>query len=209
MIKNKQMLKNYIFTFLTIICISCNYKKPSVESADTSQGEFSKFDSLVKLHFPSKMTEVQEVFLMPSLSEEFEIPDGILHNGIFLRRIYSLSHSELETIQLDTKDAMFSAKHAHCCFICDSYENTSYRTKCLNGEFPVSTFFQERANLGIDDPFLASDFDIYIIDAKQGEFVPNELMILENCEDNWDHGFTRGIALSQPRMIALYWVQIW
>lgn len=79
---------------------------------------------------------------------------------------------------------MFSGKHRDCCFLCDSYENFSYSTKCLNGKVPASTFSQERAHLGIDDPFLPSDFDIYIIDAKQGEFVPKDLLILENCEDN-------------------------
>lgn len=90
-----------IFIFgwcFSTILISCNYKNPSVESAHTSQDEFPKFDSLVKFHFPSKMKVIQEVFLILSLSEEFEIPDGILHNGIFLRRIYSLSSSELKNI---------------------------------------------------------------------------------------------------------------
>ena len=101
-----------------------------------------------------------------------------------------------------------------CSFVLDrsknkymSYENCISCTSC----FPIPRFIEEGDYFNINDQYpLPNDFDIYILEAKKGHFLDNHLINdMINVPNNWKHGMTRGIAISEERNIAIYYIDIW
>ncbi len=57
---------------------------------------------------------------------------------------------------------------------------------------------------------LNKEFQIYIIDAKQGMYVNSDLLSKENLmPENWKHGFTKGYAISKKERTIIYWTVVW
>jgi len=57
---------------------------------------------------------------------------------------------------------------------------------------------------------LSNDFKLYILGAESGTFINEKY--LEECEclpDKWKHGYSKGIAISEERWVAIYWIVVW
>lgn len=57
---------------------------------------------------------------------------------------------------------------------------------------------------------LSSDFVIYVLDSKLGKFLPkSDITKGKYMPKKWRNGLSRGVALSEKREIAIYWIIIW
>ncbi len=57
---------------------------------------------------------------------------------------------------------------------------------------------------------LSDDYTLYVLDAKSGKFVTDSLLSkYEFMPKNWEHGFSRGIAVNKKENIVIYWLNVW
>lgn len=192
-------LYTFIFLFFLILS-SCSHGQLPVSG-------HHKFDSLVQLHFP-KERALFDLAAFPYLSDEVFVPEDLLNTGAFYRATYELSSLDIPKLKKSFKVKKM-LKHKECCFICYNEPKKLYKMDCSESEVPISTFGMERSQLDIKDDYLSSDFDIYIIDADSGIFIPERNLINQTCDNSFDHGFSRGVAISEERGLAIYWVQFW
>ena len=103
-----------------------------------------------------------------------------------------------------------------------SYINDSWYFKikgCASGEESKIVFKRNyrNNNNNIAIPFFNNDdidnirdFKIYLIAAESGtylrEYLPNNKNLLPK---NWQHGYSKGFAISEKENIIVYWVMIW
>ncbi len=192
-----------LFSFLLGIT-SCEVSKKPQELTGNKT-----FDSLVNIHFPSQFLFEYENSTLPVFEDEIYLPDDFLNKGAYVRKSYKLSDSEAEQLTKTLKKTTSRIKHREACTLCAYKDNSIYRTDCDINDPPLSVFFQERQYFGITTEFLGDDFDIYIVDSKKGKYIPNRHLAKTICSEYWSHGFTRGVAISKKKGLAIYWVQFW
>lgn len=57
---------------------------------------------------------------------------------------------------------------------------------------------------------LTDDFIVYVMGAEPGRYMEDKY--LHDCEclpENWKHGYSKGVALSDKRQVIIYWVAVW
>lgn len=57
---------------------------------------------------------------------------------------------------------------------------------------------------------LTDDFKLYVIDAKPGKYIDEKY--LQKCDclpENWQNGYSKGVALSDEKQVVIYWVIVW
>ncbi len=170
--------------------------------------EHPMFDSLLQLQFPDRQ-EWYSRGAFPIMFDDEYLPEDFLHMGAFYYAIHKFTSPEIAKIKQSLAGSQQILKHEKCCFICPENPTGTYRIDCTETEVPIPYFGSEREQLGIDAAYLSTDFDIYIIDAAEGLFIPSKNLIKHSCSDNWQHGFSRGVALSEQRGVAIYWVEFW
>ncbi len=78
------------------------------------------------------------------------------------------------------------------------------------GKFPVPNFWDDSENFGNTECNLAKDFELLILEAKAGKFLPDSCLVSgEYMPNNWKHGITRGVAISKERRKVIYWYVNW
>ncbi len=84
----------------------------------------------------------------------------------------------------------------------------TFASKCPNPSLPVpclTVLFDE-----LDKVTLEQDFELYIIEAKQGEYLDSESLSSGlGMPPEWKNGYTRGVALDNKNQKAIYWLIIW
>jgi hypothetical protein len=190
--------------FLTAIFSGC------VSQNRESDELFDRFVSEFTEHFPKKLPVglLHEVSFYPSTEGGFEIPSDMLNAGEFIRRGYELGDGVRSLI--DSIHFIGSSKHIDSdCFTCNR-RNRGFASTCKKFSFPLPTFYPEVDQIYNTEKYLPDDFIIYVIAAEPGIFLPEENLIITTCEDEkWNHGYSRGIAISEKRGIAIYWLEMW
>ncbi len=162
-------------------------------------------------HFPNgdKRHEMASTAFYP----KFENHAG---EGVYIRKTYQYSKNKISQIIQNLNDNnAFVVKHSDSCNLyLELYfdKDLNKKTACLN-KFPVPAFWEEKVFLGIQESkYLPDDFDLYIIEIKQGIFIGE---IQRNDEDDlfgypeWRNGLSKGVAISEERRICIYWTEIW
>jgi hypothetical protein len=101
----------------------------------------------------------------------------------------------------------------------DTYENrkdvevtdsTKVNQDCYKNKYPIPNFIDYDNPKKNSDLKLDGNFDIYILDAKAGNYfkefdlIPNPQMPI-----HWKNGYSKGIAISESKKIVIYWSVIW
>jgi hypothetical protein len=82
--------------------------------------------------------------------------------------------------------------------------------KCLHNNLPIPNFYRNYFATDLTESKLPNDFVLYVIDAKKGKYWDDRyLRGGENLPKEWEHGYSKGIALSEKRRIAIFWFNIW
>ena len=57
---------------------------------------------------------------------------------------------------------------------------------------------------------LTEDFILYVLDAEPGKYIDDKYLQECNClPDNWKHGYSKGVAMSDKKHTIIYWLVVW
>lgn len=94
-------------------------------------------------------------------------------------------------------------------------ENTDYDKRlldrpCYTGLYPIPNFWHNDFTTNETECKLPDDFVLYVIDAKQGKYLKEELLTSGwFMPKQWKNGYSKGLAMSRKRNIIIYWLVIW
>lgn len=142
----------------------------------------------------------------------FPVFDDMKNAGAFTKHTYNLKRDELtnliKELDLDSYPKFVHSKTD--CFPCKKNDNPEYVSLCVVSELPIPTFYHERKALEIGDQYLPDDFSIYVLEAKEGRFLPDDALVTNRCSNKkWPHGYSRGVAISTKRELAIFWLEMW
>lgn len=188
---------------LVVLLVNC----VQVESRDRV---FKNFDQELVSHFPrNEKGMIYWSTFYPSANSGFS---DMMNAGAFTKHTYQFTQEEIsETILALGLDTIPRIIHSDVrCIECQNDDNKESSIKCLGERGPIPTFYHERQNLKIESKFLSDDFVLYLIDAKEGIYLPEYALIKDKCPiERWAHGYSRGIAISNERKLAIFWLEIW
>lgn len=108
-----------------------------------------------------------------------------------------------------------------CQFIISGLSELIIKNECSCQTLPIPDFILELhkykllgEDIDIEDVDysklkLPADFEYYV-DAKKGVFIEDKFF-LENLDlpDCWEHGYSRGFAISKKRNMVIIWLEMW
>lgn len=85
-----------------------------------------------------------------------------------------------------------------------------YDLGCDSNDIPVPNFWSTKFADTANKCNLQSNFDIFVINARQGIYI-NKKYLKENINlpHVWEHGYSKGVALSRKNSVIIYWVIVW
>jgi hypothetical protein len=105
--------------------------------------------------------------------------------------------------------------------VTDQIKDDIIKMDSLNA-YPIPNFFQfiySDKDIGLwnfnQDKKLSKcnlpfDYKIFVIESKKGKYFNNNLLDKENfMPKSWEHGLSRGVAISKEDGIIIYWLNIW
>jgi len=179
-------------------------------TGSTSHGQteaFSRFDANFVSHFPDPDNTLSLVKYV-----EFFPTRNWPNRGAYIRYTYKIDKGDFDVLTNSVElSSLQSTKQSNSdCVPCVEAKNSAYQSTCSVFKYPIPTFQEERRFFNIEGNYLPDDFTIYVIDAEPGIFLPEKNLIKTPCEDEkWNHGYSRGIAVSKERGIAIFWLEIW
>jgi hypothetical protein len=197
-------------SLLFLVILSCS--TPKQENQEET-GILTRFDQRFIKHFPTNKNYLilQETLFYPEFDKGFYESPEFLNTGAFAIRTYGLSDRELDqlfnSLNLNEIDPV---KHSNSdCFPCHR-KKAGRPTECNGLKTPTPTFSNERDLFKIDGEYLTDDFDLYIIDAEPGNFLPPKNLIKTECVNSkWNHGYSIGVALNRKLKVAIFWTELW
>jgi hypothetical protein len=94
----------------------------------------------------------------------------------------------------------------------DSMKEKNIITRNINNDTTniILPIFEQNS---INDIGLTDDYKIYFIDSKQGKFINENYYetdtLITIMPKRWEHGYSRGYALSDKQKQIIYWVVVW
>lgn len=202
-----------VITILLAFC-TCNFpnRKPGGVKAKnekyyTSLNRFSK--SMIN-HFPDKVNEKSHLY------ESFspEVGEVGIHLMTFFEttpRIdnYIARYKPAEDSLLVINRFANSKNYGYNILI-STNDSIQIEKEFFLGKYPVPNFWSNIYSTDSTTCKLPNDFILYVIEAKPGKFVDNSMLTDGRCmPKKWKNGFSKGIAISEERKIAIYWLVIW
>ena len=83
--------------------------------------------------------------------------------------------------------------------------------ECYKDKYPVPTFYNQNVFYTSETAYhLTNDFTIYVFESKKGIFLPKEQLPKNKyMPEEWEHGISKGVALSEKQNVIIYWLIIW
>ena len=82
---------------------------------------------------------------------------------------------------------------------------------CYSGKYPIPNFSNfSRYQLDSSECRLAEDFTVYVLECETGKFMEDtKLPVGKYMPNEWKHGYSKGLAVSEERNLVIHWVIIW
>ena len=196
---------------LFIVLVGCS--TPKQQNQEDSE-ILARFDQRFTEHFPiinSNFPVLNEILFYPEFDNGFYESEEFLNTGAHARRTYGLNDRELDEIfnSLSLSE-IEPVKHSDSdCFSCHR-KKVGRPTECINLEKPTPVFSNERELFKIDGDHLTDDFDLYILEAEPGNYLPPKNLTNSVCiNTKWNHGFTKGVAINRKLKVAIFWIELW
>ncbi|NLR95054.1 hypothetical protein [Flammeovirga agarivorans] len=207
------MLKKLFFILLTIT--SCSVRNYDLENSLNQ--ELEKYDSSLVDHFPKKIYNSYKSTSLHYYDDFYESPHLYLvcNPENFSQLVSEIKIKSVEIYKSNTKD---------CLNIVDGYINkknryyydrTKRRFKRVlkNGScnsLPLPNFYSIYSDNKINSNKLLKGFDYYLLSCSKGTYLDSTHKIdTIYTLENWEHGYSKGIALNEKKEVAIYWLCIW
>lgn len=81
---------------------------------------------------------------------------------------------------------------------------------CLNNKLPLPNFYLSHYTSKGTECGLEDDFILYVLDARHGKFWDDKYLYGGKFMPNlWEHGYSKGIAISKMKKAIIFWFVIW
>ena len=199
-------MKKIILLILSLFAIVCNTHEYSLEN------DLKSFDEKFVNHFPN-----QNNLKLKSYHYSYPQDSLVTNFGAFLTAEYTISGSADSLINTYLDESIKICHHNDSCNIILPVVYFSNHTienpillPCDTEYIPVPNFRDNLYDIDTTANFLPNDFTIYILEAKPGKYIRDGLLYKNNIMPaSWEHGYTKGVAISKERMLAIYWIYIW
>jgi len=83
--------------------------------------------------------------------------------------------------------------------------------QCYENKYPIPNFSNfSKYQTEKTDCKLKTDFTIYVLESRTGIFLDDKnLPESKFMPEKWEHGYSKGVAISEEREIIIYWIIIW
>jgi hypothetical protein len=221
----KKMKRNYVLILLLMFVMTCScqneLKNPHQLILEDWNNKYSEqksfFPSELTSHFPKTLSESIVTFT-DNISAEM--------GSLELMVIDSIKNDSLVKLQKNLESICIGKYIASdsCLLIINRFltrskyykvKNTDYdkhliERPCYSELFPIPNFWHNNLTTNDTECKLPADFVLYVIDAKQGKYLKEELLTTGwFMPMQWRNGYSRGIAISPERNIIIYWLGIW
>jgi hypothetical protein len=141
----------------------------------------------------------------------------------FIHKVNKDSISILKNRYKKKSKAVYSASDS-CLFIVNRFMNNDnygylkikdehykdINKECYSDKLPIPNFWHNRYTTDSTDCKLPPDSEIYVIDAKKGQFLKKELLSKrKDMPSEWKNGVSYGVAISESKNIIIYWTVMW
>lgn len=178
----------------------------------------AKYDDKYIAHFPKEIYRDTHLELNESVSPEFDMIRFTLFNKTNEKEIKKIKNKYKKSI------GIYSAAE-NCLLIVNRFansENNGINIKlsdaekdlidknCYNRKYPIPNFWHNQFTTESTECRLPKDFTIFVIDAKPGIYLSEEkLSDGKFMPNNWKHGYSYGICISEEQNVIIYWVVMW
>lgn len=203
-----------IFTIFFVFC-TCNSQNSTSSRLKVKNEKYSnslnRFDKNLTKHFPDKIEEKTNLY------ERFSPKVGEV--GIHLMTSFETTPKIEDTILARYKP------NEDCLFVINRFANNQnygynisisttdsiqIEKDCFLNRYPVPNFWSNSYSTDSTICKLPNDFVLNVLEAKSGKFLEDSLLTDGKfMPKKWKNGFSRGIAISEKRKIAIYWLVFW
>jgi len=210
----------YLVIFIISVLLSCNGQQSMLNETNLKykNHHLKKFDKDFIDHFPSRITTPKNTIISAENTER-----GFI--GMLLYE-YDMEVEEIITIENRLKnEAMKYYKSEDSCLLVinrfDTDKTFGYPKKiilpdsisvnrsCYQDLLPIPKFFKyknEDSNSIKNETMLPSGFNIYVLEAKSGNYFGKyDLISNRQMPDGWKNGYSKGVAVSQKHRCVIYW----
>ena len=203
---NNQEVKNQDSRKLVLDDLNLKYKAAK---------EF--FGELYIEHFPNKITENNITF-----TETYSPEVGNLELMVIDTIASNETYRDIKKLELQ---ALARYKANDSCLLVvnwfinnDNYyrvqpskdELIEYNKKCFSDKLPIPNFWHNDYTTDSTVCKLPSDFLIFVLESQSGRFMSDKYLTNgKQMPQNWENGFSRGIAISEEKRVVIYWLIIW
>ena len=204
--------KNIYFIVIITLFFSCNNNTLFNKFLELKKSFNKEFVS----HFPSEIDRDFEY--NGSISPDFDN-----FRLTFIHKVNKDSILNLKNLYKKKSKATYSASDS-CLLIANRFMNNDnygylkikdehykdINRQCYADKLPIPNFWHNRYTTDSTDCKLPLDSEIYVIDAKKGEFKEKELLSKrKDMPLEWKHGVSYGIAISESKSVIVYWTVMW
>ena len=171
------------------------------------------FDPGLVNHFPKINS-----FSLAGYHFAFPKPSLNTHLGASLIARYNITERVDSIFSNYSKNSIRSCFHEDSCNLILPIVHYSNHTienpilePCDFNYLPIPNFKRILSDIELDSlNYLPDDFILYVLDAKPGMFLENGLLFKDKVMPvGWEHGYTKGVAISSIRNIAIFWLVLW
>ncbi len=207
--------KRIAIIFILLLLSSCNFDEKQLNFPK----EITYFEDDFVSHFPSKVPiEYSQLVVSQNLSNS--------HPYVWLKYYINQSHLDSTLIALEREAIEIYSSEDSCLLVIDRHLNESNwidvdkmarmpkiikiaNDPCFIGKLPVPNFYKSTWR-ETETPTGLTDYTLFILDAKSGIFMDkNKLPNGLYTPEDWEHGYTKGVALNKSSGAIIYWADIW
>jgi len=196
-----RILQRCIFLTLVVLpffCCHSNKKEGKLERY------IEKFESKYVNHFLDVSDHVVRHYSFQNAIKGYDD-----NKGMYLRIWYELNEDDLTTLKSSLNKNVVTIVEPGCdsCLVL----STNSLSKDYPLKYPIPSFGEELIELGLhSNMHLPNDFKLYILEYAKGKYISKDLLYKPNdFPEEWKHGFSKGVAISDERNSAIFWIEIW
>lgn len=212
-------MKKLIVSCMICVLYGCNGQKADIESTIDYINSKKDFEKELVDHFPERTITVPHTIINSKNVEKNDV--------CFMLYEYQVSSSVKDTLInfLNKKKTIKYSSNDNCLLIVNRFEtietsenrlsveikdSSKIEKPCYYNLLPIPNFIDYSNPIAENDLKLEADFDIYVLEAKSGNYF-KEFKLAPNPQmpKEWHNGYSKGISIGKQKNTIIYWSIIW